>query len=76
MTHVYCCMQDLEKELESELRGDFESVILGLMATPTTYDANCLKDAMKGAGTREAALIGTLATKNAKVHTAGRCRQE
>ena len=53
--------------MESELRGDFEELILGLMMTPTEYDAYCLHDAMEGVGTSEAALIGILCTRNAKV---------
>ena len=60
-------LQDLPQELESELAGDFEELILALMMTPTEYDTYCLHDAMDGLGTREAALIGILTTRNATV---------
>ncbi|ELT94150.1 hypothetical protein CAPTEDRAFT_214126 [Capitella teleta] len=58
--------QDLDKELESELSGDFEELIIGLMTPAATYDAQCLRDSMKGVGTRETGLIGILASKNSQ----------
>lgn len=54
-------------ELKSELSGDFEELILALMMTRTEYDAHCLHEAMEGMGTNEAALIGIITTRNAKV---------
>jgi annexin A7/11 len=65
-----CCkgliaiIQDLVDELKSELSGDFEKVILGLMMTPADYDAYCVKDAVKGLGTDERALIEVLCSRN------------
>lgn len=59
--------QDLEKELESELSGDFEELILGLMAPPSTYEAQCVRDCMKGLGTKEEGLAAILASKSPKV---------
>lgn len=52
--------KDLLHELKSELHGDFEDVILGLMEPPAKYDAQQLQKAMKGFGTREGILIDIL----------------
>lgn len=57
----------MAKELQSELTGDFEEIILALMMTPVEYDAYCLHDAMDGMGTTESTLIGIICTRNAKV---------
>ena len=40
-------MQDLIDDLKSELSGDFENVMVGLMKTPADYDASELKSAIK-----------------------------
>ena len=40
-------MQDLIKELKSELTGNFENFIVALMEPKTLYDAKCLRRAMK-----------------------------
>ncbi|KAF5902268.1 annexin A5-like, partial [Clarias magur] len=55
--------KDLAAELKSELGGHFETVVLALLDTPTMYDVNCLKHAMKGAGTSEKVLIHILASR-------------
>lgn len=55
--------RDLIKDLKSELGGDLENVILGLMATPAVFDAQCLKKAMKGAGTKDKVLVEILCTR-------------
>ncbi|XP_071487933.1 annexin A13-like [Diadema antillarum] len=56
--------RDLVRNLKSELSGDFEDVIIGLMDEPAKYDARCLKKAMRGAGTDEAALLEILCARN------------
>ncbi|XP_063968098.1 annexin A4-like [Lytechinus pictus] len=56
--------RDLLDDLKSELSGDFEDVMLGLMDTPAMYDARCLKKAMKGAGTDEDAILEILCARN------------
>ena len=39
--------KDLIGELKSELSGHFEDVVLGLLMTPTEYDAHELRTAVK-----------------------------
>ncbi len=51
------CLQDLVKELTSELSKDFAKVILGLMIPSGEYDATCVYNAVRGLGTDEDALI-------------------
>ena len=50
--------------MKSELSGDFEKVILGLMLTPAEYDAQSIKDAVKGLGTDERALVEVLCSRS------------
>lgn len=62
--------KDLIQELKSELSGNFEDVILALLMDPVEYDAKCLHDAMKGAGTNEKVLteiICTLSNQDVKI---------
>ncbi|KAL2099978.1 hypothetical protein ACEWY4_004372 [Coilia grayii] len=60
--------KDLEDDLRSELTGNFEKVVVGLMMTAPEYDAYELHNAIKGAGTEEACLIDILASRsNAEV---------
>ena len=66
-TSVVLKYQELADDLKSELTGDFEEVILGLLMRPVEYDAFCLNKAVKGLGTNEAVLIGILCTANPKV---------
>lgn len=40
-------MQDMIRELKSELSGNFEKVVLGLLMTPAEFDAHELRVAMK-----------------------------
>lgn len=40
-------MQDMIHELKSELSGNFEQVVLGLLMTPTEFGAHELRVAMK-----------------------------
>ncbi|KAL8603634.1 hypothetical protein ACOMHN_005576 [Nucella lapillus] len=58
--------KELVADLKSELSGDFEEVILGLLMPPVEYDAFCLNKAVKGVGTNEDVLIGILCTANPK----------
>ncbi|XP_036407774.1 annexin A5a [Megalops cyprinoides] len=55
--------KDLVKELQSELGGKFETLIVALMTPPLTYDVTELRNAMKGAGTEEKVLIEILASR-------------
>uniref|UniRef100_A0A4W5M6C4 Annexin n=1 Tax=Hucho hucho TaxID=62062 RepID=A0A4W5M6C4_9TELE len=60
--------KDLTEDLQGELTGNFENVVLGLLMTAPVYDAYELRNAMKGAGTEEAALIDILASRtNAEI---------
>jgi len=56
--------KDLIKELKSELSGNYERLVIGLMRKPVEYDAYCLHKAMEGAGTDEAVLIEILASRS------------
>uniref|UniRef100_A0A671LY88 Annexin n=1 Tax=Sinocyclocheilus anshuiensis TaxID=1608454 RepID=A0A671LY88_9TELE len=61
-------INDLIKDLKSELSGNFEKLVLATLKTPAQYDAYELKEAIKGAGTDEACLIEILASRsNAKI---------
>ncbi|XP_078095802.1 annexin A4-like [Mustelus asterias] len=56
--------RDLIGDLKSEISGNFEQVVLGLMMTPVMYDIHELKKSIKGAGTDEGCLIEILASRN------------
>ncbi|XP_009951786.1 PREDICTED: annexin A4-like, partial [Leptosomus discolor] len=55
--------RDLIDDLKSELSGNFERVIIGMMTPTTMYDVHELRRAMKGAGTDEGCLIEILASR-------------
>ncbi|KAJ8408524.1 hypothetical protein AAFF_G00251590 [Aldrovandia affinis] len=60
--------KDLAEELEGELTGNFEKVVLGLLMLAPKYDAYELRNAIKGAGTDEDGLIDILASRtNAEI---------
>ncbi|XP_044155239.1 annexin A7 isoform X2 [Bufo gargarizans] len=55
--------KDLIKDLKSELSGHVEDLIVALFMPPTYYDAYCVYNAMKGAGTKEGVLIEILCSR-------------
>lgn len=60
--------KDLIDNLKSELSGNFSKLMIALFADPEYYDAHCLRDAMKGAGTSEGILIEIMCTRtNAQI---------
>ncbi|XP_064164342.1 annexin A4-like [Anguilla rostrata] len=66
--------KDLADDLRSELTGNFETVVLGLLMLAPKYDAYELRNAIKGAGTEEACLIDILASRtNAEVKALTAC---
>lgn len=56
--------KELEKELKSELGGHYEDVVLALFQKPDEYDAAELRNALKGAGTKESVLIEILCSRS------------
>ncbi|XP_022708507.1 annexin A4-like isoform X2 [Varroa jacobsoni] len=56
--------RDLIKDLKSELSGNFENVIIGLMTPLNEYLAQEIKRAIKGIGTEENVLIEILCTRS------------
>lgn len=46
ISSVICKLQDLIKDLKSELSGNFENVILALMTPTIEFDAEQLREAM------------------------------
>jgi annexin A7/11 len=54
---------DLIKDLQKELSGHFEDVVVALFYHPIDYDCFQLRKAVKGLGTDEDALIEILATR-------------
>ncbi|XP_051972112.1 annexin A4-like [Xyrauchen texanus] len=56
--------KELVDNFKSELTGNFEKVVVGLMMPAPVYDAYELKNAIKGAGTEEACLIDILASRS------------
>lgn len=55
----------LEEDLKSEISGHFLKSCNALLMYTDEYEANCLKDAMKGLGTDEKVMIELLCTKDA-----------
>ncbi|XP_036454243.1 annexin A1-like [Colossoma macropomum] len=53
----------LDVALKSALSGELEDVVLALLRTPAQYDAQQLKEAMKGLGTDEDTLVEILASR-------------
>jgi len=55
--------RDLISDLKSELHGKFEDAMIALFTDPIEYDADQLREAMKGAGTNEDTLIEIIASR-------------
>ncbi len=55
--------RDLISDLKSELHGKMEDAFIALFTNPVEFDADSLRDALKGAGTNEDTLIEILATR-------------
>ena len=73
LVHGYIsCLQDLVEDLKSELGANFEKVIVGLMRTPAEFDATTIKNAVKGVGTDEDALIEVICTRTNEELTAAK----
>lgn len=56
--------RDLIADLKSELTGQLEDVVTAMMQDRFVYEAQCLRGAMKGAGTTEGTLIELIVTKS------------
>lgn len=56
--------KDLIHDLKSELSGNFENIAVALLMDNAQFDARCLRNAMKGAGTDEKALIEVICTRS------------
>lgn len=63
MLAILIYLQDLIDNIKSELSGDFEKVIVGLLMTPAEFDAFSVRSAVKGLGTDEDALVEVLASR-------------
>jgi len=55
--------KDLIKDLKSELGGKLEDIVVAMMQSRPHYEAECLRNAMKGAGTDEECLIEIICTR-------------
>jgi len=55
--------RDLKEDLEEELRGDFQDVVVARFLSPAELDAWYVRKAMKGSGTQETILIQVICTK-------------
>ena len=55
--------RDLISDLKSELNGKFEDAMVALFTEPIEYDADQLREGMKGLGTNEDTLIEIIASR-------------
>uniref|UniRef100_A0A8K9UFR8 Annexin n=1 Tax=Oncorhynchus mykiss TaxID=8022 RepID=A0A8K9UFR8_ONCMY len=58
--------KDLVGDLQGELGGKFETLVVALMTPPILYDVTSLRNAIKGAGTDEKVLIEILSSRTAQ----------
>ncbi|XP_031671848.1 annexin A5-like [Oncorhynchus kisutch] len=58
--------KDLVGDLQGELGGTFETLVVALMTPPILYDVTSLRNAIKGAGTDEKVLIEILSSRTAQ----------
>ena len=56
--------RDLIADLKSELKGKLEDAFVALFTDPVEFDADSLRDAMKGMGTNEDTLIEIIASRS------------
>uniref|UniRef100_A0A672PBH0 Annexin n=1 Tax=Sinocyclocheilus grahami TaxID=75366 RepID=A0A672PBH0_SINGR len=56
--------KDLVSDIKSEVKGDFEDLVLAMLKAPAHFDASELKEAISGAGTDEACLIEILSSRS------------
>ena len=56
--------RDLIADLKSELHGKFEDAMVALFTEPIEYDADQLREGMKGLGTNEDTLIEIIASRS------------
>ena len=56
--------RDLIADLKSELHGKFEDAMIALFTEPIEYDADQLREGMKGLGTNEDTLIEIIASRS------------
>ncbi len=56
--------RDIIADLKSELHGKMEDSFIALFTDPCEYDADELRNAMSGAGTKEDTLIEIIASRN------------
>lgn len=55
--------KDLVSNIKSEVSGNFEKLLVGMLLTPSQLEARDLKNAIDGAGTDEDSLIDIVCTK-------------
>lgn len=56
----------LESRVKEKLSVDYDETIMGMMMTPSEYDAHCLHEALDGMGLSDPVLVGILCTRDAK----------
>ena len=56
--------RDLIEDLKKETHGKLEDAFVALFTEPIEYDADTLRDAMKGAGTNEDTLIEIITSRS------------